>query len=194
MVLRQRDQPVDTLDVAKSLFWRTLWGASSVTAKELDPEDVTTISPFFILDTEEWRGFRYFQPEEYRVWWAESLRAGGIDILMLQDSGAEHQAFFTLEQRRPFLQAFADACREAGSEFWVNVETGQVRAKDWPDAVAMEKERRRAWEFTPIDFLARHGGLPAAYGRQNPRQRAGISGRQARDRRQRCLSRTSRPA
>ncbi len=155
--------PVDTLDVAKSLFWRTLWGASSVTARELDPEDVTTISPFFILDTEEWRGFRYFQPEEYRVWWAESLRAGGIDILMLQDSGAEHQAFFTLEQRRPFMQAFADACREAGSEFWVNVETGQVRAKDWPDAVAMEKERRRAWEFTPIDFLARKLALAAEY-------------------------------
>ena len=155
--------PVDTLDVAKSLFWRTLWGESSKTAKELDPDDVTTISPFFILDKDEWRGFRYFQPEEYRVWWAASLLAGGIDILMLQDSGAEHQAFFTLEERRPFLEAFADACHQAGSQFWVNVETGQVRAEDWPDAVAQERERRRNWEFTPIDFLAQKLDLAAQY-------------------------------
>ena len=155
--------PVDTLDEAKSHFWRTLWCSSSKTAKELDPEALTTISPFFILDREEWRGFRFFQPEEYRVWWAESLRQGGIDVLMLQDSGAEHQAFFSLEERRPFIEAFAQACHQAGAQFWVNVETGQVRAKDWPDAVAQEKERRRAWEFTPIDFLAQKLDLAAQY-------------------------------
>ncbi|MBR5035376.1 MAG: DUF4434 domain-containing protein [Bacteroidales bacterium] len=155
--------PVDTLDEAKSYFWRALWGASSKTAKELNPDALTTISPFFILDKDEWRGFRYFQPEEYRVWWAESLRKGGIDILMLQDSGAEHQAFFSIEERRPFIEAFAAACSQAGAQFWVNVETGQVRANDWPDAVAQERERRRAWEFTPIDLLAQKLDLAAQY-------------------------------
>ena len=110
-----------------------------------------------------WRGFRYFTPEEYRVWWAESLKEGDIDVLMVQDSGAEHQAFFTIEQRRPMLEAFAEACREAGTEFWINVETGQVRAADWEDAVAQERERRRVWEFTPIDFLAQKLDLAAEY-------------------------------
>ena len=155
--------PVDTLDEAKSHFWRSLWAASSKTAKELNPEDVTTVSPFFILDRDQWRGFRFFQPEEYSVWWAESLREGGIDILMLQDSGAEHQAFFTIEDRRPFIEAFAEACRQAGAQFWVNVETGQVRASDWPDAVAQEQQRRRVWEFTPISFLAQKLDLAAQY-------------------------------
>lgn len=155
--------PVDTLDIPKSNFWRGLWSASSATARELDPDDLTTISPFFILDVDSWRGFRYFTPEEYRVWWAESLKEGDIDVLMVQDSGAEHQAFFTIEQRRPMLEAFAEACREAGTEFWINVETGQVRAADWEDAVAQERERRRVWEFTPIDFLAQKLDLAAEY-------------------------------
>ncbi|SDC50421.1 DUF4434 domain-containing protein [Niabella drilacis] len=145
-------------------FWHKVWKAAVQECKRVAPQSVVTISPFFLLDKNGYRGFEYLQPEDYEKWWAQTLLETGIDILMLQDSGAEHIGFFTLDDRRPFLQALKNACEKAGAQFWVNVETGEVVAKDWQEFLAMEKSNTRNWKFTPINWLQQKLELAAEYG------------------------------
>ena len=59
-------------------------------------------------------GFPRVSPTEYAAWWEETLRQTKIDVVMLQDSGAEHLGFFTLADREPFFAAMQTACRAAG--------------------------------------------------------------------------------
>ena len=89
---------------------------------------------------------------------------------MLQDSG-EHLAFFTLEQREPFFVAFAKACHKTGTQFWVNVETGEIDVTNWEEYLNMEKKgdmravsRIAPWRFTPMDWLDKKLHLAARYG------------------------------
>ena len=145
-------------------FWRTVWKSAVETCKEVAPESRVLISPFFIMDREKHRGFDFLDPIDYERWWANTLATTGIDILMLQDSGAEHLSFFTLEDRRPFFQAFKNACDQAGSEFWLNVESGQVDAHDWEEAVTAERTGTQHWVYTPTDWLAQKLELAAEYG------------------------------
>ena len=63
----------------------------------------------------------------------------GIDIVMLQDSGAEHLSFFTLAEREAFYKAFYNACRRTGKELWGNIETAEILARDWEHALEMER-------------------------------------------------------
>ncbi len=155
--------PLEQSDVEQSLFWRTIWKSVVDKSKAISPGTKVTISPFFLLDKEGYRGFKYLNPEIYEEWWYHTMKETGIDILMLQDSGAEHLSFFTLEDRKPFFQAFANACRKAGKEFWMNVETGQVEAKDWAHALQMEKDFDRKWAFTEINWLKQKLDLAAEY-------------------------------
>lgn len=162
--LNNEINPIENSDHEQSAFWRTIWKSIVDKCHAVAPGTKTTISPFFLLDKESLRGFKYQEPKEYEEWWYHTMKESGIDILMLQDSGAEHLSFYTLDDRRPFFQAFANACRKAGKEFWVNVETGQVEAKDWPHALKMEKEFNRDWAFTEMDWLKQKMDLAAEYG------------------------------
>jgi len=162
--LNNEINPIENDDLEQSAYWRTIWKSIVDKCHQVAPQSKVTISPFFLLDKQSLRGFKYLEPKEYEEWWYHTMKDAGIDILMLQDSGAEHLSFFTIEDRRPFFEAFANACRKAGKEFWLNVETGQVVARDWAHALQMEKDFQRAWAFTEIDWLKQKLELAAEYG------------------------------
>ena len=161
--LNNEISPIKTTETEKSGFWRKVWKAVVDECHKVRPGSVVTISPFFLLDKDGLRGFEYLAPSENEEWWGTTLSATGIDILMLQDSG-EHLGFFSLTERAPFFEAFARACKKAGTKLWINVETGQVDARDWPEAVTMEKNKQKKWEFTHINWLAQKLELASEYG------------------------------
>lgn len=162
--LNSEINPIDSTDYEQSKFWRTFWKSIVTECHRICAGTKVTISPFFLLDKQGLRGFKYREPYEYEDWWYHTMLETGIDILMLQDSGAEHLSFFTLNDRRPFFQAFANACRKAGKEFWVNVETGQVETKNWDEAIRMERNKNKAWAFTKMSWLKQKLDLAAEYG------------------------------
>jgi len=164
--LNNEINPIENSDHTQSAFWRAIWKAVVSKCHELAPGSKVTISPFILLDKEGHRGFKYLEPSEYEEWWYNTLKETGIDIIMLQDSGAEHLSFFTLEEREPFFAAFASACSRAGKELWLNVESAQVEAENWEHALQMEREGNRAWKFTPIEWLGQKLDLAAKYGTQ----------------------------
>ena len=144
--------PIEPGDVEQTAFWRSLWHGVAEECHRSAPGSVVTISPFFLLDDARRRGFVYLSPEQYAAWWGETMRETGIDVLMLQDSG-EHLSFFTLKQREPFFAAMAEACHKAGARFWVNVETGEMHVADWDEFLALSRDNKTPWRFTPIDWL-----------------------------------------
>ena len=161
--LNNEINPIKTSQIDESAFWRKVFKEAVDECHKVRSGSMVTISPFFLLDKDALRGFEYLQPSEYEKWWAATLKETGIDILMLQESG-EHQSFFTLAEREPFIAAFAAACKQSGTKFWVNVESGQVDAKNWAEAIKMENNRLKKWEFTPMNFLAQKLALAAKYG------------------------------
>ncbi|MBX7257957.1 MAG: DUF4434 domain-containing protein [Candidatus Hydrogenedentes bacterium] len=156
--------PIAPDDKEQTTFWRTAWKEAASACHRVAPKSVVTVSPFFMMDSLSRRGFRYQTPEEYASWWGESLKETGIDILMLQDSGAEHLSFFTVADREPFFAAMRKACDEAGAQFWVNVETGEAHVANWEEFIALERENKVPWRFTPIDWLEQKLQLAARYG------------------------------
>lgn len=158
--------PLKPADVNESKFWRYVWKEIVAECHKVTPERVVTISPFFLLDKEELRGFTYLEPKVYEQWWSVTLAETKIDILMLQDSG-EHLGFYTLEQREPFFVAFRRACKKAGTEFWVNVETGEEDINNWYEYFHNQFNRKtphEGWRFTPIERLEKKLHLAAKYG------------------------------
>ena len=81
---------------------------------------------------------------------------------MLQDSG-EHLSFFTLEQRETFWAATAAACRAAGKQFWLNVETGEAIAANWDDYTKQYWANSLQWRVTPMDRLKQKLNCAAYY-------------------------------
>lgn len=163
--LNNEINPIKVSETEKSLFWRKVWKEVVDECHRIRPGSTVTISPFFLLDKDGRRGFKYLEPAEYEEWWAVTLKETGIDILMLQDSG-EHLSFYTLAEREPFFAAFSRACKRAGTKLWLNVETGQVNANDWPEALEMEKDKRKKWEFTKIGWLSLKLELASKYGEE----------------------------
>ena len=150
----------------ESAWWREVWSGITMCCHRVSPHSVVTISPFFLLDDENRRGFKYLTPKEYAAWWEKTLRQTKIDILMLQDSGAEHLGFFTMADREPFLAAMQAACRQAGTRFWVNVESGEADVASWDEFIALEQQKKVPWKFVPIDRLATKIKLASRYGEQ----------------------------
>ncbi|HWK57282.1 MAG TPA: DUF4434 domain-containing protein [Parapedobacter sp.] len=165
--LNNEINPIKVTETEKSVFWRKVWKSIVDECHRVRPGSMVTISPFFLLDKDELRGYEYLEPFEYEQWWSATLEETGIDILMLQDSGAEHLSFYTLAEREPFFAAFSRACESAGTKFWLNVETGQADVNDWSEALAMEKEKHRPkkWRvFTEINWLSQKLELASKYG------------------------------
>lgn len=138
----------------QSNVWRNIWRDLSFECHCIDRNAIVTISPFIILGEKGVNGVEYLEPKVYEEWWSETLKSTGIDVVMLQDSGAEHLSSFTLEQREKFFKAFSSACASAGSELWINVESGQIN------------EETNKWEFTDMDWLAQKLTLAAKYGKR----------------------------
>lgn len=160
--LNHEINPIAPENETESAYWRQVWKTSVEAIREIAPGTVVTISPFFLLDIERRRGFIYQTPEEYAAWWGRTLEETGIDILMLQDSG-EHLSFFTLEDRAPFFAAAAEACRKAGAQFWLNVETGEAYVPDWDTFLDLSAENKVPWRFTPMPWLEEKMRLAAQH-------------------------------
>lgn len=145
--------------------YRDIYRAVVDQVRATSPACRVSISPFFILDRNRILGdFRFAEPGEYAEWWGETLRLTGIDLLMVQDSG-EHASFTTVAEKEPFIAAFARACREAGKEFWVNVETAEM---DVPGYEALREARKQPvpgqhWRPVPIPRLRRKLELAGKY-------------------------------
>jgi hypothetical protein len=157
--------PIHPSEQNESRFWRLAWKGIVAECHRVAPNTVVTISPFFLLDRQSLRGFAYLEPKAYERWWSATLAETEIDILMLQDSG-EHLGFFTLEQREPFFAAFAKACRQAKTRFWINVETGEEDVNDWGEYFTNVQRRQEPWDywrFTPIEWLEKKLCLAASY-------------------------------
>ena len=114
-----------------------MWGAQadlietlqrdiSAACKQVTPDKLVMISPFFVLDQAGYLGdFRWASPAEYQQFWTSLLKQSQVDIVALQDSG-EHLSCYTLDQRRPFLAAMKAACEAAHKRFWINIEVGEL--------------------------------------------------------------------
>jgi hypothetical protein len=155
-------------DVEQSAWWRNVWRAQVKICHEVRPGSIVTISPFFSLDEQRRKGYVYLTPSQYGAWWSETLRQTGIDVLMLQDSG-EHMGFFTLQQREPYWAAVADACARAGTRFWLNVESGEIDAQNWEQALSLERKDPKlfmslfGFHATPTEKLIQKLDLASRY-------------------------------
>lgn len=168
--LNHEINPIHPSEEAPSAFWRQVWKGIVTECHRVAPGSIVTISPFFLLDKERKRGFKYLTPTEYEQWWSRTLKETGIDVIMLQDSG-EHVAFFTLEDREPFFAAFARACESAGKALWINVESAQIEVSDWQRYLDLEKLGSKEpqagimpWKATSMDWLEQKLRLAARYG------------------------------
>jgi hypothetical protein len=156
--------PLSSEEKQESAWWRAVWRDIAASCHRASPRSAVTISPFFLLDDKGRRGFHYLRPTQYAAWWEETLRQTKIDVLMLQDSGAEHLAFFTLADREPFFSAMQAACRRSGAHFWVNVESAEADVADWDAFISRERANQVPWRIVPIDKLASKLELASRYG------------------------------
>jgi hypothetical protein len=140
------------------------WGEKSDKIRELyryigqltrqaTPGAKLTISPFFLADQRQIRGnFRYASPEEYGRWWEETIRQAGINIVMLQDSGAEHCECVDQATRQAFFSGMERACKASGAQLWGNVEMVEYRAKTWDEYAKKLAQYREAKTEYPWSF------------------------------------------
>jgi len=156
--------PIAEDNPKESRWWRDVWQEETAACHRALPGSLVTISPFFLMDEKRRRGFVYLAPAQYGKWWEETLRQTKIDVVMLQDSGAEHLAFFTLADREPFFAAMQTACRRAGCHLWLNVESGEADVAGWEEFMLKEREKNVPWRFVPIDRLAGKLALASRYG------------------------------
>lgn len=135
----------------QSDYCRRLYRAIVECSKTISSRMRVCISPFFILDRDRVLGdFRFGEPAEYTQWWEATLKETGIDWLLLQDSG-EHAAFTSIQEKEPFIAAYAEACKRARAEFWLNVE---IAEHDVPDYQTQRLDRdkpfnEQRWRAVP---------------------------------------------
>jgi hypothetical protein len=150
-------------------YMRRLYPALVARCKQALPEKPVTLSPFFLLDRDKIFGdYRYAEPDEYCEFWADLIRLSGFDIIMLQDSG-EHFSYVTNEQRRPFFEAMAEACRTGGARLWGNVEVAEYICPSLEEferrygRIHHSKVRDLPWRPVPIDRLSSKLDLAAEF-------------------------------
>ena len=145
---------------------RELYRAAAESCKILTPRLSVAISPFFVPNTTgKCMELQNYEPAEYTDFWSSVLSESSIDILALQDNGGQHLSCFTEKDTRPFIEAFAKACANTGTQFWGNVETGEFPVADLDDFVRRfgpkgdvnnpDPEFRVNWRAVPIDRLVR---------------------------------------
>jgi len=152
-------------------YCRTLWTSVSEWCKRETPGCRVTLSPFFVTDVAETLGYPYEKPESYAAFWEEMLSGSEIDILMLQDSGAEHAACFGLDDRHPYFDAVARGCAAAGVELWGNLELAEIDVRDYDELKAFRADygvngigfHDRRWIQVPLPKLREKSALAARY-------------------------------
>jgi len=145
-------------------LYRELCRAAAESCKGLAPRLPVAISPFFVPNTTgQCMDFQYYEPAEYTDFWSRVLSDAKIETLALQDNGGQHLSCFTEKDRMPFIEAFAKACKNAGTQFWGNVETGEFPVADLGDFARRfgakgdvnDPNFAGNWRAVPIDRLIR---------------------------------------
>jgi hypothetical protein len=156
--------PQSMIAPQESAWWRNVWRDITASCHHASPRSAVTISPFFMMDDKSRRGFSYLTPTQYAAWWEETLLETKIDVLMLQDSGAEHLALFTLADREPFFAAMQAACRRANTRFWGNVEVAEADVASWDAFISLERQKKEVpFRVVPTDKLAGKIDLASRY-------------------------------
>ncbi|MFA6815361.1 MAG: DUF4434 domain-containing protein [Lentisphaeria bacterium] len=144
--------------------------------KRVSPNLPVSISPFFMPDAPgNGNDFRDVEPTECVDFWSNLLSYAKIDILALQDNGGQHLSCFRNKDTRPFIEAFATACRNAGTKFWGNVEMGEFQVADIADFVARygvkgdvnNPRLSKSWRAVPIEQLVRKLKLMSPFSERN---------------------------
>jgi len=145
-------------------LYRELCRAAAESCKDLAPRLPVAISPFFVPNTTgKCMDFQYYEPMEYTDFWSRVLSDAKIETLALQDNGGQHLSCFTENETMPYIQAFANACANTGTQFWGNVETGEFPVADVDDFVRRfgakedvnNPEFWKNWRAVPIGRLIR---------------------------------------
>jgi Domain of unknown function (DUF4434) len=144
--------------------------------KRVSPNLPVSVSPFFMPDAPgNGNDFRDIEPAECVEFWSDLLSYAKIDILALQDNGGQHLSCFRNKDTRPFIEAFATACRNAGTRLWGNVEMGEFPVSDIADFEARygvngninDPRFFKNWRAVPIDQLARKLKLMSQFSERN---------------------------
>ncbi|MFD0959427.1 DUF4434 domain-containing protein [Paenibacillus chungangensis] len=152
-------------------YIRTLWASIAAQCRSSTPGCKIVASPFFVSDSHEVLGYPYECPEAYEQFWDEMLTGCDLDIVMLQDSGAEHGAFYSVEEREPYFAAVASACNRHGVELWGNIELAEIDVKDYIELKQFRGEHGangegfhdRRWKRVPLPKLNKKSELASKY-------------------------------
>ncbi len=156
---------------AQREYCKTLWTNLARCCKQATPGCKVALSPFFVTDIAEVLGYTYEKPEAYANFWESMLTGTDIDILMLQDSGAEHASCFPLDDREPYFAAVARACSAAGVELWGNVELAEITVSNYEELKAFRSDfgvngvgfHDPRWVQVPLSKLRDKAGLAERY-------------------------------
>ncbi len=148
-----------------------LWKEVAEWCRELTPGCRVVLSPFFVTDRREVLGYPYTEPSVYESFWNDIFREVTLDSLLLQDSGAEHGAFFDLDEREPYFAAVRRACVANGVELWGNVELAEIAVANYEELKAFRGElgangpgfQDARWIQVPIAKLEAKMALASRY-------------------------------
>ncbi|MFA6817123.1 MAG: DUF4434 domain-containing protein [Lentisphaeria bacterium] len=144
--------------------------------KKKSPDLPVSISPFFMPDAPgNGKDFRNVEPSECVEFWSNLLSYSKIDILALQDNGGQHLSCFRNNDTKPFIDAFATACRNTKTRFWGNVEMGEFPVSSIADFKTRYGENGDVndphfsddWRAVPIDQMARKLKLMSQFSERN---------------------------
>lgn len=144
--------------------------------KEKTPDLPVVASPFFIPPTTtSIMHPGHPDPQEYYHYWSELIAYSKVDVISLQDNGAQHLSFFDTSITEPYIAAVAQACQENNCRFWGNVETGELEiesaeaftARFGPESSVNRPECKSLWRPVPIDRLQQKLEVMSKYSEYN---------------------------
>jgi len=144
--------------------------------KEKTPDLPVVASPFFIPPTAtSIMHPGHPDPQIYYTYWSKLIAYSKVDVISLQDTGAQHLSFFDTDTTEPYIAAVAQACKENNCRFWGNVETGEFEIesaeafteKFGPDGNVNRPGNASFWRPVPISRLQKKLELMSKYSEYN---------------------------
>ncbi len=144
--------------------------------KEKTPGLPVVASPFFIPPTAtNIMHPGHPDPQIYYHYWSKLIAYSKVDVIALQDTGAQHLSFFDTDITAPYIEAVAQACKENNCRFWGNVETGEFHiesAEVFTEKFGSDGNVNRPvctpfWRPVPISRLQKKLELMSRYSEKN---------------------------
>ena len=144
--------------------------------KEVTPDLPVVASPFFIPPTATAIMHPgHPDPHKYYEYWSKLIAYSHVDVISLQDNGAQHLSFFDTTLTEPYIAAVAEACKVNNCRFWGNVETGEFEIesaeafteKFGPDGNVNRPAGKDFWRPVPIERLQKKLEVMSKYSELN---------------------------